>query len=213
MNATAVIVIAVAAVVVLGAIAFVTLARRSRRARRRRCSARDPSARPRRARRAPGRRAASPRTRPRPRPRARSPAPARRSCRSTDRRRSAPWVPPDPEALGVSRRQFFNRATVIADGAGIGAFAAASFVAFLWPSPDRRLRRQGPRRQARRHHGRHPRPAAASSTRPRPAPGSPPIRPTRAKAKAVYAGASSPGMEQGLVALYQKCPHLGCRVP
>ena len=29
-----------------------------------------------------------------------------------------------------------------------------------------------------------------------------------------YAGlACLPGMEEGIVALYQKCPHLGCRVP
>ena len=45
-----------------------------------------------------------------------------------------PWSPPDPEALGVSRRQFFNRATVTLTSAGLGAFAAAGFVAFLWPT-------------------------------------------------------------------------------
>ena len=45
-----------------------------------------------------------------------------------------PWVPPDPEAVGVSRRQFFNRATVTLMSAGIGGFAAAAFVGFLWPS-------------------------------------------------------------------------------
>ena len=46
----------------------------------------------------------------------------------------APWSPPDPEALGVSRRQFFNRATVALTSTGLGAFAAAGFVAFLWPT-------------------------------------------------------------------------------
>ena len=45
----------------------------------------------------------------------------------------APWVPPDPEAIGVSRRMFFNRATIALMTAGITTFAAASFVAFLWP--------------------------------------------------------------------------------
>jgi cytochrome b6-f complex iron-sulfur subunit len=36
-----------------------------------------------------------------------------------------------------------------------------------------------------------------------------------AKAKAIYGSQSSVygGMEAGIVALYQKCPHLGCRVP
>ena len=33
------------------------------------------------------------------------------------------------------------------------------------------------------------------------------------KAKAVYSAAGAAGMEAGVVALYQKCPHLGCRVP
>ena len=33
------------------------------------------------------------------------------------------------------------------------------------------------------------------------------------KAKAIYPPAVLPGMEAGVVALYQKCPHLGCRVP
>ena len=35
------------------------------------------------------------------------------------------WTPPDPEVVGVSRRQFFNRATVTQKSAGIGAIAAA----------------------------------------------------------------------------------------
>ncbi len=46
----------------------------------------------------------------------------------------APFVPPDPEVVGVSRRQFFNRATVALMSAGLGTFAAAGFVAFLWPT-------------------------------------------------------------------------------
>ena len=33
------------------------------------------------------------------------------------------------------------------------------------------------------------------------------------KAKAVYSPPELAGMEAGLVALLQKCPHLGCRVP
>ena len=46
----------------------------------------------------------------------------------------APWSPPDEEALGVSRRQFLNRASVTLTSAGLGAFFAAGFVAFLWPT-------------------------------------------------------------------------------
>jgi cytochrome b6-f complex iron-sulfur subunit len=33
------------------------------------------------------------------------------------------------------------------------------------------------------------------------------------KAKAVYSPSELAGMEAGVVALWQKCPHLGCRVP
>jgi hypothetical protein len=63
---------------------------------------------------------------------ARRRAPASPCARQADQARRVD--PPDPEALGVSRRQFFNRATVSLMGASLGAFAAAAFVAFLWPS-------------------------------------------------------------------------------
>ena len=33
------------------------------------------------------------------------------------------------------------------------------------------------------------------------------------KAKNIYSSAELKGMEAGVIALYQKCPHLGCRVP
>ena len=33
------------------------------------------------------------------------------------------------------------------------------------------------------------------------------------KARGVYSGPELAGMEAGVVALFQKCPHLGCRVP
>ena len=43
----------------------------------------------------------------------------------------APFSPPDPEVIGVSRRQFFNRATVTLLSAGLGGFGAA-VIGFLW---------------------------------------------------------------------------------
>ena len=62
------------------------------------------------------------------------------------------WVPPDREALAVSRRQFLNRANVALMGAGLGGFAAASFTAFLWPTavcaPKRRSTRSPARSMA-----------------------------------------------------------------
>jgi len=42
-----------------------------------------------------------------------------------------PWSPPDVEALGVTRRQFFNRASVTLMSASLGGFGA-SVIAFLW---------------------------------------------------------------------------------
>src|SRR5581483_4119901 len=41
--------------------------------------------------------------------------------------------PADVEAVGVSRRQFFNRGILAAQGLTLGAFGAA-MVGFLWPS-------------------------------------------------------------------------------
>src|SRR5688572_4453941 len=41
--------------------------------------------------------------------------------------------PADPEALGVNRRQFFNRSIVAAQSLVLGSFGVAT-IAFLWPS-------------------------------------------------------------------------------
>lgn len=125
----------------------------------------------------------------------------------------AVFVPPDPEALGVSRRQFFNRATVGLTSAGLLSFAAAGFVAFLWPiakggfggkvNVGKRdeiissIRSSGGffyASEARAWITEYP-----SSALP--------------KAEAAYAPAVVASLEEGLIATYQKCPHLGCRVP
>ena len=45
-----------------------------------------------------------------------------------------PAIPHDPEIIGCTRRQFFNRATVSLMSVSLAGFAAAAFVAFLWPS-------------------------------------------------------------------------------
>ena len=44
------------------------------------------------------------------------------------------WSPPDPEEVGVSRRQFLNRASITLMTMGLSAFGAAN-IAFLWPRP------------------------------------------------------------------------------
>ena len=102
----------------------------------------------------------------------------RRAARSTGRsaprstpvrrRRRVPCVPPDPETVGVTRRQFFNRGIVTLMGVGLGGFGAAGSSPSCGRRLTRRLRRQDHRRQARRHPAEHPRRATASSTSPRP---------------------------------------------
>ena len=82
-----------------------------------------------------------------------SPAPAPRSCRS----RPTPARAVDPARPRGDRRQpppVLQPRHHLADGAGIGTFSAADFVAFLWPTADRWLRRQGADRPLRRHHRR-----------------------------------------------------------
>ena len=125
-----------------------------------------------------------------------------------------PWVPPDPEAIGVSRRQFFNRSTVILMGTSIGAFSAAGFVAFLWPTATGGFGQvvgvgniDEIKEGARANSGFFYAPSARTWFTEYPAEALP-------DAEAVYDPAIFAGMrDYGLVALYQKCPHLGCRVP
>ena len=132
----------------------------------------------------------------------------------------APYVPPDPEVIGVSRRQFFNRPIILMMQIGLGGFGLAS-IAFLWPQlgggfgsairvglvSDVLSEIRGANGFLYRAEGRmwiteYPNGAVE-------------------KARAAYSANELTGMEAGLalgldggvIALYQKCPHLGCRVP
>jgi cytochrome b6-f complex iron-sulfur subunit len=207
MSAGAVIAIVIAVVVVLGAVAFLTAARRtdvrgagalSRETRKRDRDAEIdlPAA-----------------------PTGKQVERAAAESRSTavvkaDTTAVTPWTAPDPEALGVSRRAFFNRAYVSLMSVGLGGFAAAAFVGFLWPSGGSggfggkvgagklddvllNIRTGGGFLYV---------PEAKTWITAYPAD-------SVAKAKAVYAAPLLPGIEAGIMALYQKCPHLGCRVP
>ena len=129
---------------------------------------------------------------------------------------SAPavWVPPDEDALGVSRRQFLNRATVALTGASLTTFAAAGFVAFLWPTATGGFggkinvgKIDDVISSIRSSGGFFYNATARSWVTQYPIDAVP-----KAKAVPAYRPVLA-GMENGLVALYQKCPHLGCRVP
>ncbi|MFZ9731248.1 MAG: ubiquinol-cytochrome c reductase iron-sulfur subunit [Ilumatobacteraceae bacterium] len=126
----------------------------------------------------------------------------------------APFSPPDPEVIGVSRRQFFNRATVTLMSAGLGGFGAA-VIGFLWKGAEGGF---GSKINAgkltdivagiRSNKGFLYVPEARAWVTEYP-------KESLAKAEPIYA-AQAPvfaGMSAGIVALYQKCPHLGCRVP
>ncbi len=126
----------------------------------------------------------------------------------------APFVAPDEEALGVSRRMFFNRTAITLMAASLGAFGA-SVVAFLWKGADGGFgskinagKLEDVIQSIRSNKGfLYMSEARAWVTEyPKGALG---------KAQPVYANQAAvlSGMESGIVALYQKCPHLGCRVP
>ena len=123
------------------------------------------------------------------------------------------WTPPDPEAIGVSRRQFFNRATVTLMSAGLGAFAAAAFVAFLWPSGTGgfgglvTVGKLGNIKDGiKQGDGFFYAAEARSWITEYPAEALP-------LAATVYPEVLLTTMREGIVVLSQKCPHLGCRVP
>jgi len=125
----------------------------------------------------------------------------------------AEFQPVDEEELGITRRQFFNRGILAGIGASVGAFGVAA-LGFLWPSgaggfgatitvgtvdqAEGAFAAKEPfyNASAKTYIVQYPQDALPN-------------------AETAY-GEQPPvlqGMEQGYVALYQKCVHLGCRVP
>jgi cytochrome b6-f complex iron-sulfur subunit len=130
--------------------------------------------------------------------------------------RSAPPAtvgPIDPETYGQTRRQFLNRGVVGLMVVSISGFGA-SVVAFLWPTVSggfgskitagtvgdvqKVIVTKQPFYNPQGRFYINPYPTDAA---------------TQAKAKKIYSPGLLVGMEAGYVALYQKCVHLGCRVP
>lgn len=124
------------------------------------------------------------------------------------------WVAPDAEALGETRRAFLNRATVTLMSASLGGFAAA-LIAFLWKGAEGGFgskitvgKIEDVTAQIRSAGGFLYLPEARSWVTEFP-------MEAISKAEVAYGGQRSvfAGMSSGVVALYQKCPHLGCQVP
>ncbi len=131
-----------------------------------------------------------------------------------------PYVPPDPETIGVSRRQFFNRTIVMLMSLSLTAFGVAC-IAFLWPQGASGFgskikvglvsdllseirdnagflyKPEGRMWLTEYPNGAIEKAAAAY---------------TPGELAGMTAGQQL-GLDAGIVALYQKCPHLGCRVP
>ncbi len=127
------------------------------------------------------------------------------------------YEPVDEEEIGVSRRQFLNRGILAAVGFGLSGFGAA-MLGFLWPLqglggfggtvnlgklPDILGAIDAQQKpfyaaQARTYVVRYPKDNANAL----------------AAAKKIYKPAIYTDMSTlGIVALYQRCVHLGCRVP
>jgi cytochrome b6-f complex iron-sulfur subunit len=123
------------------------------------------------------------------------------------------YEPVDEEELGISRRQFFNRGILTGMLLGVSGFGAAA-LGFLWPGAssaggfgskinignksdiDAAIAKQMPYYNATAKVYINPYPKSALP-----------------KAKKIYSPLILAGMELGYVALYQRCVHLGCRVP
>lgn len=122
------------------------------------------------------------------------------------------WTPPTPEAVGVSRRQFLNRGIWSLSGLAAAGFGAG-LISFLWPRitggfgskvvlgtvPDLKAK-------VRSGNGFYYVPEGKLYVTNFPIEALP-------KAKKAYQAGELSTMEEGLVVTYQKCPHLGCRVP
>ncbi len=133
---------------------------------------------------------------------------------------AAPEAPPpalpaplDEEALGVTRRQVLNRGIVATFSLAITGFGAAC-VAMLWPSLSGGFGskiRVGKFDEIMEEiaDSKEPYYVGAGRTYINPYP---PGDAEKAKGVEAYSAVIE-GYEQGVVALYQKCPHLGCRVP
>jgi cytochrome b6-f complex iron-sulfur subunit len=126
---------------------------------------------------------------------------------------AAVYEPIDLDELGVTRRQFFNRSILAGSGLGLGAFGVAA-LAFLWPGASTGFGGKiavGSVADANAAiNNKQPFYNATAKTY---IVAYPKSDLDAAKKVSAYTPPVLAGMEAGFVALYQKCVHLGCRVP
>ena len=122
------------------------------------------------------------------------------------------WEPVDEEELGVSRRQFLNRGLGTLVGFSLAGFGAAC-LGFLWPTGASGFGGKiaaGATADINAFINTNAAPFYVPEARAYIQPYPPQDLPA---AKKVYSPITYAGMQQGYVALYQRCVHLGCRVP
>ncbi len=124
------------------------------------------------------------------------------------------YVPPDPETIGIARRQFLNRSIVTTFALGLSSFGAAC-IAFLWPQGAKGFGSQinvgrlaDVEASIKAGGGFFYVPEGRMWVTEYPASAL-----EKAKTSYGFIAQVEPGLEAGVVALYQTCPHLGCRVP
>jgi cytochrome b6-f complex iron-sulfur subunit len=127
----------------------------------------------------------------------------------------APAIPRpamDAEQLGVARRQFLNRGIISMFLLGLGGFGT-SVLAFLWPKLSGGF-------GAKVNIGKKDDILATIAAKKEPFYNAearvyllPYPKEALGKARQNYTGGVLTGMEAGVVGIYQKCVHLGCKVP
>jgi cytochrome b6-f complex iron-sulfur subunit len=136
---------------------------------------------------------------------------ARQSLEPTGARVPAERVPVDEEELGVTRRQFFNRGILLGQSLAVGGFGVA-MLAFLWPTGSSgfggKVRVGSIDDVKAAFDNKEPFYNASAKTYIVAYPAD-----DLKNAERVYQPSIVAGMQEGYVALYQKCVHLGCRVP
>ncbi len=123
-----------------------------------------------------------------------------------------PWTPPDERQVGIARRQFLNRGIVTLFGVGLAGFGL-NILRFLWPETTGGFgskisvgKISDILSNIDKNNGFYYVPEGKMWITRYPAY-------ALAKAKGVYTAPELAAMEAGVTVLYQKCPHLGCRVP
>lgn len=122
------------------------------------------------------------------------------------------WQPPTLDEIGASRRQFLNRGILTLTGLGVAGFGTG-LVSYLWPSASGGFGSKislgkiaDLKDKIAANNGQYYVPEGKLFLTDYPAS-------ALAKARSVYQPGQLASMEQGISVLYQKCPHLGCRVP